>query len=559
MITQDVILQDFVSRPFSLATQISRRVSGVGLASFFLEKIPFCSVTSKYNAAKIVELIIFFAAQNKKKKTYHVYEFGVGLGVLANHILDILAEHHPSVYQKINYHVSDVSKTQLKDLQSSSIFQHHQDKVSYTCVDLCDPVFAKNAQPMLVFHTYLLDALPARHIKVVNGDIFEILVQTRISADLRILDSSVFPPLYMDATTIKDICENPAALKSSEQVLFDRRLIGYLIEEYKEVSLQNSSMTEEEKNNLSLFIKNTGMDNCYFNYSQDIVESTLNIFQQLPLESCYFMIDYHNNKLLTADLSHKQAMRSLLCSCNRLKYYQVEPRVLEDISGSCVQSRNQKNSSFFNSVKYFDQKHHVYAYCVTNNIASYTYIFDKIFGYQDSVQPQKLLSKLYYSESVKDVLKHFNSLHAFHQEMYSTLIDFSVFCYDHKYLVEAREFALKSLKVSAGISLRSLLLLGDICFIQQQFDEAENYFLKIHQLCPYYVSVYSRLISLYKQLKKSDELIYFLKEWIVYTDSTNISYPILELLKVSQTQDLELNKKVLEWIQEVDFEVVQEN
>ena len=58
-------------------------------------------------------------------------------------------------------------------------------------------------------------------------------------------------------------------------------IIKDLKEDYKEVPIEKARMEEFEKRNIKLFVQNAKIDTKIFNYSQDIITSTINIFSKL--------------------------------------------------------------------------------------------------------------------------------------------------------------------------------------------------------------------------------------------------------------------------------------
>ena len=554
MKNKNVVLQNYVSRSQSITAKISHRASGWGLGGFFSENIPFSSITSKHMSSQIVDIILFFAAQNKDKKKIHVYEFGVGLGILGNNILTILSENYSDIYQKLVYHISDISEKQLNDLKNSEVILKHRDKLEFTVMDLCSPTFRKNAPPMVIFHTYLLDALDARHIKVKNGKIYEILVKTSIPSQCQILDTSAFPPRYLNTKNILDIVEGNQDIDAKQRLIFDRRIIKELKEDYKEVPIEKARMEEFEKRNIKLFVQNAKIDNKIFNYSQDIITSTINIFSKLSSESCYLSIDYYNNKTITADMDIKKALEILMCRFNVFQYYQVEPELLKQVVGSCKLPSSKKNKSFFTTINYFDGGHHLYNYAITSNIAAYQYCLDKTFTNKDLDISIKVQSKVNTLSKKEDILQAFHTHHKFDKENYANIINTAIHLFKNGWISESKIYALESLKYSSNIALKAHLLLGDIAKVNNDLNAAEQHFLKAREIAPQYNPCQKRLVALYIEIQDYLKLKCHLKEWIYYTQEKNISYPIVELLKVATVlNDKALRTSLVEWIKQQSF------
>jgi SAM-dependent MidA family methyltransferase len=53
-----------------------------------------------------------------------IYELGAGNGTLARNILDFLADEHPEVYERTQYHIVEISEA-LTTIQKKRLLPHH--------------------------------------------------------------------------------------------------------------------------------------------------------------------------------------------------------------------------------------------------------------------------------------------------------------------------------------------------------------------------------------------------------------------------------------------------
>ena len=195
-----------VTRSDSLRARLSQAAWSSGIETFFVHAIPFSYSTGKAFACRIARLMAFALHRCCERRAapplFHVYEIGAGLGVLALHVLDLLREHHPDLYSRLLFHVTDASASTLERIQSLGVLDDHREHVRFEVVDALRPKFGHGEEPAFVLQSYMVDSLPARHIEISSGEVFELLVRTRIPRSARLVDTSVFPPRVVEAKTV---------------------------------------------------------------------------------------------------------------------------------------------------------------------------------------------------------------------------------------------------------------------------------------------------------------------------------------------------------------------
>ena len=148
----------------------------------------------------------------------------------------------------------------------------------------------------------------------------------------------------------------------------------------------------------------------------------------------------------------------------------------------------------------------------------------------------------------------FHTHHKFDKENYANIINTAIHLFKNGWISESKIYALESLKYSSNIALKAHLLLGDIAKINNDLNAAEQHFLKAREIAPQYNPCQKRLVALYIEIQDYLKLKCHLKEWIYYTQEKNISYPIVELLKVATVlNDKALRTSLVEWIKQQSF------
>ena len=272
-------LHPFVSRPDTLRAKISSETwKAHGLSVFGTEGVPFANFTGSDYATKLVALLIQRATQiypDQPNEDIHVYEYGVGTGLLSKRMLDILKAEFPDFYSKIKFHLSDISVPLMKSIMNLDLFAQHRDQVVFEIVDAVDPSFSK--PPFMVFHTYLADSLPTRHIRIVEGKAYEVKIKTTLDTDQDYVDTSFFPPKVLTQNDLKKITDSN---RLTDKLPLFWQLTKYSEESTKLVSINSSIKDKAELKDLKALLKTIKTDGC-FNYSYPLRNSTARTIDKL--------------------------------------------------------------------------------------------------------------------------------------------------------------------------------------------------------------------------------------------------------------------------------------
>ncbi|MFA5878755.1 MAG: SAM-dependent methyltransferase [Candidatus Margulisiibacteriota bacterium] len=549
-------LQDFVSRCDSIAAKISGTANTWGAGSFFSEKIPFGDVTSKEVAAQIVEIIVFFANQNKKNSKLHIYEFGAGLGILAINILNDLLDYYPSIYKKIIYHISDISTEKLIELKKLVVFKDHLKHMDFSILDLLDLKFKETEMPQIVLHTYLFDALDVRHIKVENNNIYEIQIKTKLPQNCKILDTSNFLPCYLNTKEVQNILntdtKNITELKN--KLILERRLKPLLEEEYKIVSLDKiKNISKEEKTNIKKFVKDKNINNEIFNFSQKIYESILNIIEKLPIESSFLAIDYLKQDI-KSDTVSKNAINQMVSNYGVYQYYLVNQELVNYSVHSVKNDVIKNNKLHYSLIPNIIKNHNLYLIWNSNKIKEFNYLLNKTFVKKDFEIANNFITGIKACVHKDEIFNEFNKLNPLARENYFILSLLTHQLFINGFYEEAERYALESLACRSFLGTTTYQLLGNIEIKKGNLEKAEYFYKKILTITPLIEEAYIGLTYIYKQTKQYKKLIKQLKEWLYYTKANEANYIMLELIKAfHKNGNNKLSNKIFNWLAQQDF------
>lgn len=285
-----VNLTSFQSRFDTPRFQISTEVwKSQGLSVFGTENVPFSGRTSHLFASNLVKL---FVARTKERRPadspdYHVYELGIGTGILARRFLDILKAKHAKLYDHTTFHLSDISIPLIRKLMDLSYFKNHIGHVKFEVADAQQPVFSTT--PFFVYHTYLADSLPLRHIRITGGKAYEVTIRTQVDNQAQLVDSTRFPPRALSARQIKNIFAKDML---ADYIDLSHHFLGLFQEQTKLLALdQINNWHQGEKKDLMELITTIGND-CVFNYSFGLRQGTKRILDKLDPEGFLVISDF---------------------------------------------------------------------------------------------------------------------------------------------------------------------------------------------------------------------------------------------------------------------------
>lgn len=301
---KSIVVQPFSSRQKTVRAKISDEAWNYhGLSVFNLEHVPFSDSTSAWFAKNITELLLSRLTQLKQsgrelREGIHVYEFGVGTGVLSKRILDILKIEHPKIYKKITLHISDISKPAIEVIKNTDIFKEHEEHVSFEVMDATKPTFKK--KPILVYHSYLLASLSPRHIHLKDGNLYEIQIETSIAEDAQIIDGSNLPPKTLNSREIIKILFSENVEK---RLLLAPQILNQIIEKTRLVPIDSiEDISSKELEDLKSICSQIEGEFA-FNYNFLARKSTREILENLDQDGLLLISDFGRTFLTSGEVS----------------------------------------------------------------------------------------------------------------------------------------------------------------------------------------------------------------------------------------------------------------
>ncbi|MCP4049389.1 MAG: hypothetical protein GY730_01605, partial [bacterium] len=296
--TNSIEIQSSVSRFKSIRIILADLYwKNYGLSNFFTERIPFSARNGKAFAEKLAGLYIkTLELKTAEKKSnsdnfIHVYELGAGHGLLSKFFLDTLHSKYPEIYKQTIVHITDNSKLIIKKLRKLSIFKKHSNNISFQIIDAAEPEFNSHELPFFIYSSQLIDALPAYHIEADKKEVSELLIKTTINEDASLLDTSVYPPVPIDAKTIKKIL---LGKNKKKKLLLAPRILPLLKEEIVKQDIETTSyLSPENKASIKEFISSSDItEKTYFNYSPEIESHISTVSSSLLPEGLYVTSDF---------------------------------------------------------------------------------------------------------------------------------------------------------------------------------------------------------------------------------------------------------------------------
>ena len=235
-----------------------------GLGLFTSEKIPFGDTTSP-TFAKQIALFVQKRVEGldlEPASPILLYELGSGSGLLSLRVLEFLQDNLPELYDRTTIVISDFSREAVASIEESPLLAKHTDHVEFKVLDATG--YKLEQEPILIYHSYLLDSLPARHIRIDGeGVVKEIRVRTVLPADSKILDTTTFPPRIIGVEDIMEILGDDS--QNRLQVLAPK-IIDVIEEEFEVIPVQElPDISPEELQDILHQAEKVGPER-HFNY-----------------------------------------------------------------------------------------------------------------------------------------------------------------------------------------------------------------------------------------------------------------------------------------------------
>lgn len=243
-----IILHTNKSRKESLKRRLSEQSWQRGLGSFFCDGVPFAFSTGLEFADQLRQCLE--AIYQIKNEPISCMELGAGLGFLSKHIADCVYEKNPELAKKTTFFVTDSTKALVKSMKDSDMFQPYKQVMTFMCMDATNPELKKPVD--LVVMAYVLDSLGTRHLRIRNGQIYEVVVQSAWNNQIVCADTRHVPPNILNPEQITSIMSDDfTPLKRT----IIRQLSEGIIETFSDIPLSESDMQDDEKNVLLDFVK----------------------------------------------------------------------------------------------------------------------------------------------------------------------------------------------------------------------------------------------------------------------------------------------------------------
>ncbi|MFT5170886.1 MAG: hypothetical protein ACI9BD_000658 [Candidatus Marinamargulisbacteria bacterium] len=544
-------LQSLVSRRDSVKVAISGRADGWGIGSLFSERVPFNNITALDIAVRLAEVVSHLSKKREQKEPLHVFEFGVGCGVLANHLLNTLRDMYPDLYKRVVLHVSDISQEKLTDLRELNVFESHLDRVEFDVIDLRDPTF--KASPLLIYHTYLFDALPARHIGVENGALYELQVQTHLKGSAVAWDTTEFPPIRLDAEALQNIYSGVQSIPDEKFRLVDRQVAPQLQESFARVPLDEADIPAFEKQNIKNLVAGETLDNVVFNFSQELIHTTLEIIDKMPRESCYLGIDFFNAHAPSSKRA-EAAMGKLVTNFGVFNYFQVTPEIFMAVAKSFRAPKDDGATLQYRVFPNIIKSHNMFAFVRTSDVARYNFMMDRVFVHARHADYDLAISLIRTTQDPDELITVFDKLSAIEQQNYCVCLAMGRRYLELDSPAKAKTYALKSLNYGSHITARSLCLLSDIGFYEADYQDALDYAKKAHGIAPQMADVQACLYREFVRTGDLSALKTVCREMVLYATDCNLSIQMVECLKVEHLLGDETQcEKIIYWIKNQAF------
>jgi len=483
-----VEVQPPVPRPDSLRARLSQAAWASGIETFFVHSIPFSYSTGRAIAHRIARLVAFSlrrcCARRAAPPLFHVYEIGTGLGVLALHVLDLLRQRHPDIYSRIIFHVTDISDSTLQQIQSLGVLDDHREHVRFEVLDALRPKYLPGEEPAFVLQSYTVDSLPTRHIEIAGGEVFELLVRSRIPTTAQLLDTSSFPPRVIEAKTVL------ARVLDGEETGWWHLLsqIGQLLqEEYVRVPIgESGGMSQAERVELEAYAATLDPDNTIrFNYCFPYTSGLHELLSDLGRDA---MVVVHDFGWVDARAAPEPVALSTnygAAMCNGVSFpYLVY--AAEQAGATCLCTENEAGES---QVLLIDKGD------VDDDLAA---LFRETFenaGYESVRDALRRCTEIAdtddgFADSVSGIV---SSLAESDRHDYALLLGITWELLRRGFPRQAIAVAEQSLAGYRQVAVDSYLLLGIAHLKLDELDLAEGYLRKALAICPHYPAAHAEL------------------------------------------------------------------
>lgn len=196
-------IQEAVSRPASVRQRLANAAWGTGTSAFIANGVPFSFTTGPALAERVCGLITFLAGD----RTLTLHDVGAGTGYLTRHVVEALLRTDPVLAQECRYVASDSSEAMVEAMGDvfSGLPDAVRNRIDLRVEDALAPEALAGDGPSILLMSYLIDAIPPVHAMVSDEGVREVLVETYLAADTRVVDASVLPARILEGEELVEV------------------------------------------------------------------------------------------------------------------------------------------------------------------------------------------------------------------------------------------------------------------------------------------------------------------------------------------------------------------
>jgi hypothetical protein len=204
--SEQIVIQPPVPRAESVRARLADLAWEEGISAFVTNGVPFSFSSGRVLASGLADLVNALAMDRDQIR---VMELGAGIGYLSSFSLDALKERFPEAYEKASFVVTDGAESVVRDAESQGVLSRHPDRAHFAVADLRDRSTILDEEPCLLVMSYLVDAIPPRHLERREDGVFTARIQTSIPGSLTLVDGQYWPPRALTASEISQLLQNP--------------------------------------------------------------------------------------------------------------------------------------------------------------------------------------------------------------------------------------------------------------------------------------------------------------------------------------------------------------
>ena len=580
MNNRNPILHTYTSRNNTLRMRLSEIGWAYGSGNFFTQNVPISYSTSRDLASKL--LAILHKQFATLPTNIHICEIGAGTGLLSKHILDCCLDRYPDTYQGLQLCVSDVSESILADIRRLGILETHglladgsqegvferatpfrslKDStlrvnpsgiqgvespqiplIKLLCINILNTAMDENELKPKPYHMIymcnVIDSLPVRHIEIRDGEIFEIQIQTRLSQDTPIYDTSTWPPTPLSTENILAILNDTNTKKA---MAIAPTLIQSIRETERHIPLKESDLSDADKADIVQFVESMAMTDCRFNYPCGAREALREVSTQLATNALLFISD-GGHFSTTQQIPTKSLLTSYGTATYALVFFPYIHYCLHALGLETVTTQNPEgdSQSLFASQQLSDDIKQDISVNFSAGLSRFEAEFEKIVMAADEEETQ---------DRVSDLVLQLSPLE---QQDYNFLLQLTKLAFHKEFYTLAQIYVQKAIESYGPMAAEAMFLQGQLHQAMGNIRGATQCFEYILSMFPYYVPVYGKLGTCYAQLGDFEKAIQALTFFIQHAPQSEMWEKLLTLsLIYLQMGQKEKGRVGLEWIRDI--------